>query len=267
MILGNSKAGQNLIPSIINSKIQKVFDEPLYNFSFSLYDSPYGELYTQIIKRKLKKNAGKSLFIVTVDPWAISGPKGSPNDPSTFEESKKYLRDVLLVDIKPNPFFFYKHFEKSFYEVLIQRLKPGKTIIHNDGWWETEDFTDSLIVLERTNHLIKSYTEYAKMHEFSDNRLSALSNLLKTLKEKGDVVILRLPLTEPIFEIENRAIPDFNIMMNEISISNNIPYLDLNFLANELFFEDGLHLDKKSSSVLSSYIGDWIISKYSEEND
>ena len=266
MILRISKAGQTIIPSVLNEILKGLYDEPTYNFSFSLYASPYGDLYNKAIKRKLKSNAGSSLFIVTVDPWSISGPLGTPNDPSTFEENSLYLRDAWLVDVNPNLFYLYKHYVKSFYEILIQRLKPGKTKIHLDGWWETEDFVDKNIVSARTNHLVRSYTEYSEMHQFSSLRLKSLQDLLAYLKERGDVLVVRLPLHPVIFKIENDAIPDFNKIVSQLCDKTGVIYQDLNFLASELFFEDGLHLDKESSRKLSVYIAELVNEKFNPSN-
>lgn len=258
MILGNSKAGQGIMPNILNKTLKEIYNLEIYNYSFTLYGSPYGPLYLESVKNKLDAGVQDSYFIVTVDSWSISGPLEGPNDISIFEENELLLADVKLVDIDPNPFYFASHYNKSFYEILIQKVKPGTTKLHDDGWWETEDYLDSAALISRTNNMIEFYKDYSKQHAFSELRLDYLKELILFLKERGDVYLIRMPLSDEILEIEDKAIQEFNKLLEGLSLETGVPYKDFNENRNGYFFEDGLHFDTESSKIFSNDLAKWI---------
>lgn len=258
LILGNSKAGQGIIPSVLDSSLKEIYKSEIYNYSFTLFGSPYGPLYLESIKSKLKAGVQDSYFIITVDSWSISGPIEAPNDVSIFEENGLFLADVKIVDIDPNPFYFANHYNKPFYEILIQKIKPGTTKLHDDGWWETEDYLDSATVFLRTNSMIKFYSDYSEHHSFSEVRFNYLKEIILLLKKSGDVYLIRMPLTDEILEIENNAILEFNTLLEGLASETGVPYKDFNGNKEEFFFEDGLHFDSKSSKKFSIELAKWI---------
>lgn len=266
LILGNSKAGQGIMPSILNNSLKQIYDLKIYNYSFTLFGSPYGPLYLESVKKKLEEGIKGSYFIITVDSWSISGPIENPNNISIFEENKLFLADVKLVDIDPNPFYFASHYNKSFYEILIQKIKPGKTKLHDDGWWETEDYLDSATILSRKNNMVRFYNDYNERHSFSEVRFNYLREIILLLKERGDVFLIRMPLSDEILEIENEAIQEFNKLLDGLASETGVQYKDFNENKTSFFFEDGLHLDTKSSIFFSNDLAKWI-SDFKSETD
>lgn len=258
LILGNSKAGQGIIPSVLNNNLKEIYKSKIYNYSFTLFGSPYGPLYLESVKNKLEVGVQDSYFIITVDSWSISGPKEDPDNVSIFEENKLFLGDVKIVDIDPNPLYFANHYNKSFYEILIQKIKPGTTKLHDDGWWETEDYLDSAAVLSRTNSMIKFYSDFSEQHSFSEVRFNYLKEVIIFLKERGDVFLIRMPLSDEILEIENKAILEFNALLEGLAVETGVLYKDFNENKECYFFEDGLHLNTKSALSLSERIAKWI---------
>lgn len=258
LILGNSKAGQGIMPSVLNNNLKEIYKSEIYNYSFTLFGSPYGPLYLESVKNKLETGVENSYFIITVDSWSISGPIEDPNNVSIFEENELFLADVKIVDIDPNPFYFASNYNKPFYEILIQKIKPGMTKLHDDGWWETEDYLDSASVLSRTNGMIKFYSDYSQQHSFSELRFNYLKELILLLKERGDVFLIRMPLSNEILEIENKAIIGFNGLLEDLASETEVPYRDFNENKEGYFFEDGLHLDTKSSRIFSIDLARWI---------
>src|SRR5690242_1824024 len=74
MILGNSRAAQAIVPSLLDSIIRRTVPahKATLNYSFTLSTSPYGYYYFESVRRKIADNATDGLFILAVDPWSIS---------------------------------------------------------------------------------------------------------------------------------------------------------------------------------------------------
>ncbi|NVK53913.1 MAG: hypothetical protein HWD85_13340 [Flavobacteriaceae bacterium] len=209
-------------------------------------------------QKKVDENTYNGLFILTVDPWSISASKSDPENPSLFDEERLFLPDMKRVDVNPNIFYLYKHYQKSFYEIIIQRLKPGTIKLHKDGWLESEDISDSKLVKKLTNSKIQFYTNYASERVLSKIRVNYLEKIVEFLKTKGKVFLVRLPVNEDLYNVEETFSNQFNEIMTELAFKNKIKYKDYNLDRDGLFFEDGLHLDSNSSLLLSSNIGVWV---------
>jgi len=119
LILGNSKAAQGIIPSILNDELQDLYESKIYNYSFTVYNSPYGPAYLESVKKKLAETDKKRYFILTVDPWSISSDIHDPNNPDKFEEKNRFISDIKDVDTNPNLKYLSKWFAKSYYEIIL----------------------------------------------------------------------------------------------------------------------------------------------------
>lgn len=258
LILGNSKGGQGLIPSEIDKILDGKYQGELYNFCFTLYSSPYGPDYLDVVKKKLDENTNHGLFILTVDPWSISALERDPENPILFDEKKLFMPDMKFADLNPNFFYLYKHYQKSFYEILIQRFRPGTIKLHEDGWLESEDISNPVVVKKWTESKIEFYSDYGSERTKSSIRMEYLSKTIDFLKQKGDVFLIRLPVDEEMEKLENSYLEEFNEIMLELANEKDVYFKDFNFERDELFFEDGLHLDTKSSKKLSENLGEWI---------
>lgn len=62
LILGNSRAAQGIQPTYLKS----LNGENFYNFSFTIFDSPYGETYLKAVQEKIKPDTKSGNFIITV---------------------------------------------------------------------------------------------------------------------------------------------------------------------------------------------------------
>ena len=92
MILGTSRALQGLVPQAIDSVTGR---NDLLNFAFTLGNSPYGKVYLDAIKKKIDRSKKNGIFILAVDPWAISSLSVQPNNEIIFIE--KYLFKIKYI--------------------------------------------------------------------------------------------------------------------------------------------------------------------------
>lgn len=251
LILGNSKAAQGIIPSILNEDLKGLYEGQLYNYSFTVYNSPFGPTYLNSLKNKLSESKRRKCFIITVDPWSISSDKVNPNDLEKFKENDEFLSEVNNVSMRPNLAYMLNWFSKSFYEILLKRFIPGLSKLHFDGWYETTADLIGTSEEERREFMIEFYKGYLGKNSFSEQRYKFLIDTIEFLESKGDVYLVRMPLHDEILEIEDQVDINFDLRMDALSKSYGVPFFDFSKMEYEFEFKDGLHLNKESAQKFS----------------
>lgn len=252
LILGTSRAAQALQPNILKKELNKDF----FNYAFTLLHSPFGETYLKSIKKKLDTTEKNAIFIVSVDPWSISSNTKNPDDPSLFREKKLILGTTSNVNIKPNFEYLLENFKGKYYTLL--KPKNKNLFLHNDGWLEVSLQLDSIAKAKALKSKIKNYTEKnLPSFHFSKTRLSELEKTVSFLKNFGKVFLVRLPVHEQMFQIDQALINDFNEKIKPIIFLSD-GYLDLTPLNSTFDYLDGNHLEKNSGAEVSLKVAKWI---------
>lgn len=255
LILGTSRAAQGLQPEVFENLLKDSF----YNYSFTVAHSPYGPVYFESAKRKHSKEKG-GIFILTVDPWSISSWTKSPNDVENFRENKLCLSNTKIVNLNPNFIYLYQNFKGEYKNIL---LKPMKNMfLHDDGWLEIKNIDmDSTAVSLRIKEKESTYREtYLPQTLYSQLRNDYLLKTVNYFKEYGEVYIVRLPVHQEIFDIEQELMPDFDKVIKR-SIDNADGYLDLTKQNDTYQYTDGNHLYTPSGKEVSNTVANWIKTK------
>lgn len=252
LILGTSRAAQALQPQIF----QQFLDKDIFNYAFTIGQSPYGPVYYESIKRKLKDTTTNGLFIVAVNPWSISSITENPNDINNFRENDRFLAKTTIVDSKPNFQYIFNSFSGKYAKVLTNNGR--NMFLHDNGWLEVNVKMDSIVVEKRIKSKVKTYREKdLPRYKLSQVRLAYLEKTIKYLKEHGKVYLVRLPIHSKMMEIENELMPDFDEKI-KLAINLSDGYLDIT-PKNDLFdYTDGNHLYKTSGEKVSTIIANWI---------
>ncbi|SHJ10032.1 hypothetical protein [Flavobacterium terrae] len=259
LIIGTSKAAQGLQPSAF----KKYFSKNIYNYSFTIVHSPYGIVYYNSIKKKLKENTKNGLFILTVDPWSISSNTKNPNDSKNFTENDLCLAYTSSVNINPNLEYIFEKFSGKYYKLFSQTDKS--MFLHDDGWLEVTAEMDSLSVTKRKNEKINTYKkENLPNFKLSEFRLKYLKKTIQFLKLHGDVYLLRMPIHPDFFKLEQKLMPQFNEVISEIVPLTN-GYLDLTTTNSKYTYIDGIHLWKESGLLVSEVVANWVAKKEKSE--
>lgn len=259
LILGNSKAAQGIIPSIINERLADIYPANLYNYSFTVYNSPFGPAYLESIKNKLADYDGKRCFIITVDPWSISSDINDPNNPEKFGENDRFISDINDVTSNPNVPYLLKWFSKSYYEIILMRSKKNLSKLNEDGWYLTGEDTSENVMEVQRRLMVKYYTNYLNKYSFSELRLKYLIEIIKFLKDRGDVYLVRMPLHQDILDIEKKVDPGFDERLVNLSKEFNVPYINSISYKIQFDFKDGLHLNKLSAENFSTFLSKKIL--------
>jgi hypothetical protein len=256
LILGTSRAAQGVEPSVINSLLQR---SDIYNYAFTIAHSPYGPTYYNSIKSKLREDTKNGIFIVTVDPWSVSGPIKNPNDSTNFPESKLALGKTIEVNMKPNIFYLVHSYDKSFYKLFSEDTSGG-IFLHNDGWLEITTSMDSQLISERIEAKVEDYSQnMLPNYKFSELRMNYLIKTIALLHSHGQVFLVRLPVSPQMLSIEDKFMPDFDFKIDSISLNMNVPYKNFKSSVKEFKYVDGNHLYKASGRNVSKQIGTWIL--------
>lgn len=259
-ILGGSRAAMGLSPSVFANSIGSRFEGPLINYGFTLHQGVYGPWYLEAIKRKLDYEARNGIFILCVDPWTLNHLKSDSSDSeSLFREKGSFLSRMHFPNMNPNIEYLLFHYNRPLINLFFGWLKPPSSfILHSDGWFEQLKLTsDTLALLESAEGKAYGYTEYwAKENKLSDCRFLWLEKTVKYLQEHGTVIVVRLPTSDLLANLEKKLYPEFDGKIKKIAVKTNAKYI--NFIEDSklrLTF-DGNHLHPKVAKKYSTYICD-----------
>ncbi|MDG1804975.1 hypothetical protein [Flavicella sp.] len=238
LIIGTSRAAQGIQPKLLNENLIHSRYKPVFNYSFTLLHSPYGETYFNAIKAKVNDKINDGLFILAVDPWSIS----SRNNINYEIETKKELGRLQFYNMNPNYDYLMNAYRNSVFGLLNK--KDTSMLLHQDGWLEVNVSMESDELLRRKLFKKKQYLDNAKIYEFSKKRMFWLHKTVEFLQKYGTVILVRIPVGDEILKIENTFFPNFDLVINQNFL--NISYLNYKEFGNEYSYIDGNHLYKKS---------------------
>lgn len=249
LILGTSKAAQGVHPKVLKN----ILGKNIYNYSFTIAHSAYGPAYLRSITNKLDSSSTDGIFIITVDPWSISEDKKFLDQHEGFSEDDKFI-NLECVTCYPNYSYLIKYYQKSYYHLLLVNQSSH---LHDDGWLEIKVPMDSTVRAVRRKVSVKKYSSsFGKEYKLSPIRLEYLGKTIKFLQNYGRVYLVRLPVHQEIFKIEDDFIQNFNKV-----IADNFPlikYLDFSPERYKFKYVDGIHLDVKSGDIVSTEIAEWV---------
>jgi hypothetical protein len=255
LIVGTSRASQGINPAVIN----KYCKSNLYNYAFTIGESPYGPVYYKSILKKLDRSSKNQIFIVSIDPWCVSSDKKNINDINRFPDNNRSIATTSNVNLKPNFEYLLDRMKGNYYKIILNKF-VSPLYVHDNGWLEISMNMDSVVVNEKVRLKKIDYNNYAKQFRFSSIRLFYLKKIIKLFKQQGKVYLVRLPIHPVVMEIENRYMPDFNKKMKEvIEISDG--YIDFTPKNSNYQYHDGNHLYKTSSNIVSLEIANWILAQ------
>ncbi len=259
MILGISRAGQALVPSVFDSALATTYPGiDMYNFAFTLHWSPFGKVYLDAISQKLAKDTRQGVFIVTVDPWTIANFKDEQDDIRQQRENNGGLGRTRWMSANPNFSYLINAYSKPYMNVLATKIKDRFFNIrpfwqvHKDGWLEVSRPMDSASVAQRFHTTLDIYsTAYLPYCGISPIRKSYLAKTIAFLKEHGDVYLVRLPVHPSLLAVDNRLYPQFDAYMDSLAREQKTPYFNFSDSCGKYTYIDGSHLMISSGTLVT----------------
>ncbi|WP_294223049.1 hypothetical protein [uncultured Chryseobacterium sp.] len=262
LILGSSRAA-SMNPEIIDHIIREKYPEAkLYDYAFTWAHSPYGPKYLESIEKKLKPDTKNGIFIVTVEPTALMVSKSSPDSPEYYIENDKSVAQTSNVAVNPNFEYLIESFDFSITkelnkEILPERNKMVEVSVLDNGQVHGK-------VLKRFSAEKRKAENKEKMAELkkridglkmSPVRLKYLAKTIGFLKKHGEVVLVRMPVSKTAYAIENIFVPDFDRIINGISQTEKVQYINYNTIPNHYKWIDEVHLEPVSMDIFSGQMG------------
>jgi len=262
MIVGTSRAAQGILPEVLNRELNGEYTT-ITNFSFTVANSPYGEVYLKAIQQKLdtNKQTKENIFIVAVDTWAVSTKNNPADDVALYRENNLFLAKMTTIGKagKPNLEYLSRGYSESWGKILYRPITTKRRMcLHEDGWLEVNVPMSEAAIQKRQAAKIKDYANFVKDYSLSGNRLYQLEQTIDYLKKYGDVVLLRLPICAEIYTIEKQLVPDFDEKMCLLSQKYTVPYWSFTDKLSEYIYTDGNHLYKDSGRKISREIAQMI---------
>jgi hypothetical protein len=240
VIIGDSRAYRGINPTIIETQLNNQFKCFNYAFSSAGLDSFY---INQAIE-KLNPNGKKVLLIgVSVNSFY---PQALKNEhlKELMAESPKNLW------VKKHVYGYITDFSAySFSDFL--GFKTGKQYYENFN--PQNGFVMSCNFPIDTNAAISSYQKYFNSHQLDTIAVKNFIEQLKTLKNKKfTLVLMRIPASYSMFQIEDKASNDLINQLKQSTQSFGVQWLETEPTKHTY---DGSHLIDKTTNQFSQKIG------------
>ena len=270
LIIGTSRSAQGIHPNILDSVLNLEENNGIYNYSFSINNSSYGKEYYYAIKNKINESAKNGLFIITVDPWAISSDTTLNNNEIDIESifySKKHYNSY------PNYEYLIKNYKKGWGNILLKRIesnilirnqnslskiKGAFTYLRKDGLLEVYTSMDSTYVRQNIQKKVHDYNTSMSSNKFSKFRFLYLRKTIQLLKKHGEVYLVRMPVHTSLFKIEDSFDPQFDKRIMNLANKTNVDYLNFADNATQYSYTDGNHLYINDAKIFSNQLAERI---------
>ena len=257
LIIGSSRAAQGFMPSVLKDSLGL----DVFNFGFTMDNSPYGEVYNHAILEKLDPDSKDGVFILVVDPWTVSSTIDPKVGVEEFGEKDLVLGKMHFFNMNPNYEYLILDYSKGWGSNVLEYYgaHPSEVTLHTDGWLEVVKPMDDASIKARTDAKLKHYREVALPGRvMSAKRLADLETLITTLDQHGDVYLVRPPVVDELLEIENQLSPDFDSAMQFMAEKTHAKYLSMLPFAKDITYTDGNHISRNSAQYATALLANWI---------
>ncbi len=266
IITGTSRAAEGIVPSVFNAK--KTRFDSLYNFAFNLGVSPYGPTYFKAIRDKVdtsSTNNSHRLFIITIDPWAVSGKKNVADEAKNFKEKNSFLGTMTSFSSAPNLSYFYATHKRPLYHFLFNGDNGGKIDLNGGQRISHTETLSEKFIMSHTRAKMSHYRKkVAQTNQVSPLRITYFTKIIKWLQKYGSVHVVRLPVSAQMAKLEHEYAPGFSDQIMHICAMQKIPFHDFLSMSSDSLCYDGNHLQHKAASDFTQQLIEHILRDDSE---
>ena len=260
LILGLSRASEGISPEVIEEELDSgPFEKPMINFAMNVVQSSYGEIYLNGIKKKLKPNSKKGLFIVSVSPGSFTALSGMSDENIIDMDKEGIIGKIDNFTSAPNYSYIVNTYSQPLYNTLHDFDKWDHYNSHSNGWNEITQNGKTNNIKEADISYWKSltiryYKRRIKKEQLSNYRLNYFIDIIKYLKTVGNVFIVRLPADNDIIQIENDLWKNFDKQFDSISKNHDVKYLNYSTLGSHYKTYDGSHMLSNSAKKFTKLL-------------
>jgi len=251
LILGSSRAAQGINPA----ELRRDNSDGFFNYSFTNYNSPYGQCYFAAAKKKFTETKG-AITLLEVNPFTLSNYlRNMEDDQEVFEECETAPSNMWMVNSDPNFEYIIRNYSDDLRTLTGIKPRPYAIYLHDDGWLEIEMPFDTTYFKENTEDKVKNYNELVPKIKPSTARWKALEEMVSYFKQFGEVYLVRIPVSPEMERIEEEYYPSFHSEVMAFANGNDAEFLDYFHLNESLYFTDGNHLHRESAREFSKILG------------
>ncbi len=243
LIIGTSRARFAIDPSAF-----KKYPD-MHNFAFTAAASPYGEVYFNAIKRKIK-GGENNLFILEVDPYGLSEEKD--NEKSVKTDKKNCVGRQIFIDVDPNFEYIFKN-ETPVYAPLMNNEKINMHVYEN-GF----SVVDNSFSTEKTEAMKKAkliqYQKESDQNKPSEYRIEYLEKTIDYLQQYGEVYLVNVPIGDKLYNIQKKYWPQHEDKMKEIAQKHGTYYIPLQKYYPQLKTFDEVHVLSEDALPISTFL-------------
>ena len=239
-IFGSSRAGGNIIPSILG--------ENYFNYGIQ---GGYANVWLFFLEQELKKNKDTPILI----NYDLGGLRNGDGDVGNYIPNWNATKDLIKHEKKPYyniPFFkYFGHYEHYLKELLNEKLHITK-IIDNGGVFELTNLTK-----ERFEEIVMDRENTPHVFKMNHNLLEKLDNLISSTKRK---IILITPPYHDSFFVNKLNMKKDNEFLNYLNKKKNIEVIDLrNIFSGDDYFSDTSHLTYKGAKIFTNKLKEILV--------
>ena len=254
LILGTSRAAQAICPDDI------LCHKSIFNASFTLYTSPYGDVYFNYIKKQMNRESRDQVFVFCVDPWSLSTDVDSITEEEILVENKMLLATTQSISL-PNWEFLIEQFAFGWGRIIREHYHPSSDkYLHKNGWLEVKRKVNKLVDDQnRANKIMVYKREAFESNHPSAYRMLVLKRMIQELRVYGKVIMVRLPVHPDFFELEKAFWPSFEDEMQQLAKDEGVFFWSPKELNVELPFNDGHHMNREGSHRFGRLLNEQLV--------
>lgn len=271
LVLGISRAHDGITPQVLKLELTALnLNDSIVNFAFDKYQSPYGKVYLNGIRKKMKNAQGDGVFILSVSPGSFTAPKYITEEQLIKLDQKMAIGKIENFTENPNYDYIVNCYAQSLYTAFLNIKSFDNQTTHKDGWNEVklEVATNKISEEEVANwtaQMVQGYVKGFEKESISEHRISNFVNTIRYLKTKGHVIVVRMPSGNKIIALENDFWPNFSKQFDSIAKKNEVPFFDYSEAQTDYTTYDGSHLVSESAIRFTRVLAN-DIKRYIKEN-
>lgn len=247
VITGLSRA-KRIVPKEIQAEIPKMVT--LQNLSSNKLHTPYGKPYLNWLRKKvLASESRDALHIVVVSPQSVMD---LTNEPEEGREAGSLMYKMNMVNSPVN--FEYMLRQPAVRMAVNRWLTPmimgNKKAVHTA-------FRDGHIASTLPEGHVMNRLKSDESYIRSKRREAYLKRTIEFLRQTGEVIVVRMPISEEMLAYEMKVFPFFDSWIGSLTNEMQLSYLDYSRHNDELEFYDlpGHHLVQESARKFSRKLG------------
>lgn len=269
LVLGISRAHDGISPKVLKSELKGLdINDSIVNFAFDKFQSPYGKIYLNAVRKKIRTSKGNGVFILSVSPGSFTTPKKVSDERIIEIDQRMSIGKIENFTENPNYDYIINCYAKSLYTAFVDNSNFTNQVSHPDGWNEVQREVSNHIITQEESAFLKGqmvvYLGRFENEVLSKHRLNNFVETIQFLKKKGHVAVVRMPAEKEIIALENKFWPGFSKKFDSISKNQQVPFLDYSAIDGYETY-DGSHMfsesAKKFSKVLAEDLKELILSK------